>query len=75
MTDDEVRRLGKREQIIITTNRRALRSQRFWYEESGNGRKMKPLGAVLEPKFEAATTPKQKVDEVHEACRVPDGLR
>jgi type IV secretory pathway TraG/TraD family ATPase VirD4 len=32
LTADELRRIGDREQVIITTNKRPLRTNRFWYE-------------------------------------------
>ncbi len=77
MTDDEVRRLGAREQIIITTNRLPLRTARYWFEEQACSRKMKPLGAVLGVKSTANTKGERTnaEDELREACKTPEGLR
>lgn len=66
LTPDEVRRLGRREQIIITTNRRPLRTERNWFEETGAGRRMRPLGEALAAKETVSE------DDVSE---VPEGLR
>lgn len=44
LTPDELRRIGEREQIIITTNKRPLKTKRFWYEHPVRTAKVSGLG-------------------------------
>lgn len=82
LTPDEVRRIKEREQIIVTTNRRPLLMERYWYTDGERERRMKPLGAALthaekrDPKGGGVSSSSTGGEdaEIMEACLAPEGL-
>lgn len=74
LTADELRRIGEREQVIITTNKRPLRTDRFWYGEEPRTAQAEGCGAVHTVRFIPEINDQQQTGD-DEPPPVPEKLR
>lgn len=75
LTADELRRIGEREQVVITTNRRPLRTNRFWYEAEPETAAVNGCGAARTMDFTAQVeNPQQSGDRDEPPPPLPEKL-
>ncbi|MGH9898337.1 MAG: type IV secretory system conjugative DNA transfer family protein [Pyrinomonadaceae bacterium] len=73
LTADEIRRIGEREQVTITTNRKPIYSKRFWYTAAPNPARHEPLGKALTVPFRNSKS-SEATSRVSEPPPIPEGL-
>ncbi|MBA3712385.1 MAG: type IV secretory system conjugative DNA transfer family protein [Pyrinomonadaceae bacterium] len=75
LTADELRRIGDREQVVITTNQRPLRTGRFWYEAAPQTAQVSGCGAAQTMEFTAGVNHPKMPEGSDEPPPVPEKLR
>jgi type IV secretory pathway TraG/TraD family ATPase VirD4 len=55
LTPDEVRQIGEREILVVSTNRRPMRLNAWFETRANNPAPTRALGKVIEQRFESST--------------------